>query len=886
MPDIDYVTFHYKNVVSSFPEVAGHFANVDFGQGTDITWYKNIPAPASFFIFNSKFDFMGGYDYLRNCGTVHVADHHISPGKKFFTWGCKEFGQAWQKNLTDSDGPYIEIMTGCYTDNQPDFSWLNPHETKTFEQFWYCLKDMPHTKNANIHGAVSLEIAGDTVDLAFNVTREHHQARVILKNRKQPVFEQSIDITPANPWHDSVQLDTKINPEDLSVELADEEGQPIICYSPCKPYFSEQEAPAAHKPSASPAEIASNEQLYLEGLHLEQYRHPTLDPEPYYEEGLRRDPLDARCNQAMGLRAFRRGDYAMACHYFAQGITRMTARNPNPYDSECYYYLGVALSRSKNKTAEAIQALKKAAWTYPCRAAALDLAAQLQVRDGKWEDALRDAEAGLVCNMENLHLRFIKSAVLRRLGRIQEAEDLSCRTMQLDPLDYGARFEYYLSLRAGRHDDEAGRVLEELRRIMGTKSTSWLELSGDYLEAGLYQEAKQVMAWSPESPMKYYYQGYLAEQTGDKNLALTAYHQAETISMDYCFPARDLDMTILETAVQSDIKGANAAYYLGLLYYARKNVQPAIACWEEATQRNAGLHAAHRCLALAYQDKRQDQISALSEMELAFAQNPDSRYLFELIQLYKVTGRSPEFRLDLLNRYPELVSERDDLYTECIRLHNLANQPDQAAQMLQNHTFHPYEGGEGVLINQHILTWILSGRKMLEQGDPARALAYFLKALDYPEHYHEGRKLYPRESHVQYAIATACQALNDAKAAQAWLGKAAAAKPELDEATFYAGLALRSLGKGFEAQEIFHTMIRLADEGLEAVDQFPYFTGFPMGLPFEQNITRINQAKFHLARLYGYAGLGWQHEVQEERKELARWTDNLVWADIIMETIK
>jgi hypothetical protein len=55
-----------------------------------------------------------------------VADRHVSPGKKFFTWGTDDFAKAWQSNLTDADGPYIEIMTGCYTDNQPDFAWLQP----------------------------------------------------------------------------------------------------------------------------------------------------------------------------------------------------------------------------------------------------------------------------------------------------------------------------------------------------------------------------------------------------------------------------------------------------------------------------------------------------------------------------------------------------------------------------------------------------------------------------------------------------------------------------------------------------------------------------------------------------------------------------------------
>ena len=53
---------------------------------------------------------------------MHVADHHVSPGKKQWTWGNREFGYAWDRKLTDADGPYIELMAGVYTDNQPDFS--------------------------------------------------------------------------------------------------------------------------------------------------------------------------------------------------------------------------------------------------------------------------------------------------------------------------------------------------------------------------------------------------------------------------------------------------------------------------------------------------------------------------------------------------------------------------------------------------------------------------------------------------------------------------------------------------------------------------------------------------------------------------------------------
>ena len=67
-----------------------------------------------------------------------MADHHIAPGKKQWTWGCGEFGKAWDLALTDEDGPYIELMTGCFTDNQPDFTWIHPGDQE-FQTVFYAL---------------------------------------------------------------------------------------------------------------------------------------------------------------------------------------------------------------------------------------------------------------------------------------------------------------------------------------------------------------------------------------------------------------------------------------------------------------------------------------------------------------------------------------------------------------------------------------------------------------------------------------------------------------------------------------------------------------------------------------------------------------------------
>jgi hypothetical protein len=125
-PDVYAVMDHGKRDVSSFPIATGVYYKYDYAPGTDISRYKNIPVPTSYMAYHSDFDFVGCYDHSQQAGMMHVANHHVVPGKKQWTWGNGDFGQAWDRQLTDEDGPYIELMCGAFTDNQPDFSWIQP----------------------------------------------------------------------------------------------------------------------------------------------------------------------------------------------------------------------------------------------------------------------------------------------------------------------------------------------------------------------------------------------------------------------------------------------------------------------------------------------------------------------------------------------------------------------------------------------------------------------------------------------------------------------------------------------------------------------------------------------------------------------------------------
>ena len=98
--DVNAVFDHGKRDVSKYPIATGVYYKMDYSAGVDISRYKNIPVPTSYMAIKSKYDFVGGYENDTRAGVLHVANHHISPGKKQWTWGNGDFGLAWDRNLS------------------------------------------------------------------------------------------------------------------------------------------------------------------------------------------------------------------------------------------------------------------------------------------------------------------------------------------------------------------------------------------------------------------------------------------------------------------------------------------------------------------------------------------------------------------------------------------------------------------------------------------------------------------------------------------------------------------------------------------------------------------------------------------------------------------
>jgi len=891
-PDVTAVFDHGKRDVSRFPIATGTYYKMDYSAGVDISRYKNIPVPTSYMAYKSDYNFVGGYDHGVQAGLLHVANHHISPGKKQWTWGNGEFGQAWDRHLTDEDGPYIELMTGVYTDNQPDFSWLAPYEEKSFKQYFMPYKNIGVVKNASIEAAVNLEVdeAGRTAVVQAYATSVCEGAVVELKGRRRTYLSETALLSPTSTFKSVVKLDEDDRPHDLTVAVRAADGRELISYRPAAPNV--ERVPEAAKPLPNPRELATNERLYLAGLHLEQYRHATYEPEAYYEEGLTRDPGDIRINVAYGSLLLRRGRFAEAERHFREAVKSLTWRNPNPYDSEAYYQLGVAL-KLQGRFKEAFAAFYKSVWSAAWQDSGYFSLAQLACRRGDYAEALELADRSLVRNARNYKARHLRAALLRKLGRPAAALAYAEETLALDVADFGALSERHLALKAQGDRAGADRALAELARLLRGDVHNYISLAADYADCGLFDEGIEVLeryapASAPEAaaagiyPMAHYALAYLHEQAGHPEQAAERRRAGRAASPDYCFPNSLFDLQVLESALAADPRDDRAHYYLGNWLYDKKRPEDAIARWEASRAIRAEFPTVHRNLALAYYNKRGDAPAALASLEKAFACGPDdARVLYELDQLYKKLGRPAAERLERLTKRMGLVEKRDDLYVEYVTLLNRLGRHEEAAAALAARKFHPWEGGEGKVTGQYVLAHVELGKRALQEGRAEQAVALLERALVYPDNLGEGKLAGAQENHIYYYLGCAHEALGRPERAAECFAAASHGLQEPSSAMFYndqppdmifyQGLAWLKRGDEREAKRRFHKLVDYADEHQFDEVTIDYFAvSLPDFLVFEDDMNRRNLIHCLYMRGLGLLGLGRREQAREQLEEALR----------------
>jgi tetratricopeptide (TPR) repeat protein len=648
----------------------------------------------------------------------------------------------------------------------------------------------------------------------------------------------------------------------------------------------EAEIPAPATPARPPEEIESVEELYLNGLHLEQYRHATYAPEPYYLEALRRDPGDSRCNNAMGLLLYRRGKFAEAEEYFRRAIRRLTLRNPNPYDGEPFYNLGLAL-KMQAKYAEAYDAFYKAVWNAAWQDAGYFELARLSSRQGNFSLALEELERCLSRNIRHHQARQLKIALLRHLSRIDEARQEVARSLDQDPMEYGALWEDFLL------DGKAG--YEQITRPTPPVD---IDLALDYAQAGLYGDAAQLLARQADrDALAAYTLGWVFMQAGQEQEAGGAFRRAASLPCDTCFPNRLEDVLILEIAQRFNPQDARAPYALGNFWYAHRRYEEAIAAWETSSQLDGTFPTVYRNLGLAYFNKRHNPDRALACFEKAFALDPtDARVYFELDQLYKQLNRTPAERLDAMQKHMDLVEQRDDLTIEYVTLLNLCGRSDEACQVLMGRNFHPWEGGEGKVTGQYVTSLVERAKIILESGETEQAIDLLMQAQVYPPNLGEGKLYGAQENHIFYYLGCAYEQMGDLDTARKWFTQASTglsdpASPmyyndQPPDMIFYQGLALQKLDRLDEARNIFQKLVDYGNTHLNDQVTMDYFAvSLPDFLVFDVDLNQRNRLHCHYMLGLGYLGLGDQNAAREHLEVVLAGDANHLGATIHLRMI-
>lgn len=167
---------------------------------------------------------------------------------------------------------------------------------------------------------------------------------------------------------------------------------------------------------------------------------------------------------------------------------------------------------------------------------------------------------------------------------------------------------------------------------------------------------------------------------------------------------------------------------LGHMHYHLRRRDEAIADWRLAVARGSKDPVVLRNLGLAAVNHLGDDSEGQHWYERAIAEAPtDPQLLYEYDQLLKRRLVEPKHRLEVLLRetMSGMVDARDDLTVELLELLNLAGRFDQVRQRLLARRFHPWEGGEGLVLRQWATSALGLARAARRSGrfDEARGFA-------------------------------------------------------------------------------------------------------------------------------------------------------------------
>ena len=840
-----------KEEVELLPSQRSKYAD-DISGLMDLSWWRNYTIESrSIFAMDPDNNWLAGMDHKRNIGTAHVSNRHITVGKKFFLWGNFPEAHVWDTVLTDHDGPYLELMVGCWSDNQPDYSWIAPYETRRVKQFWFPVKGIGGVKNVTVDGAVNVDRRGkEELLVGFHSTRALKDCTVTLFRGREPVVvEKGVAIDPNTPWCRVLKVAADAADQEFTAAIADAAGKVFLSYTPVGPDPHDPLPPKVENPK-EPKEYTSAELAYEVGLRLDQFHNGILDPEPYYNRALELDPDYTRANLAMGLRRLKNGMYAEAKPYLEKAVKRATQNHTRALDAEPEYYLALCcLGLGEEKRAEDL--FWRCTWRASVKKEALFELVRLCCRDGRYREAhdlLEFQLLQLAAGEAKVHT--LHAYIHRQLGDCPDAvaahranwkafaAKWQREAFRCDPLEYWGECEETF-----REGGDGAAALAKAEKNRGLKAQQLMECVADYFGIGAWDEvlalceaalakAKTERSYRTEgalplsetlaacdsyrSPMFGYFRAYamarLSKSADEVSKALT---EAGMMSTDYCFPSRLEELAVLKWAADGQSYGdkaalANTHYYLAEILWNMDQKDAAKASWQSAVALNPKHALALRCLGFAIAHPgtyftNTGVPSGIASREAydyyirSLEADPENfRTLDEAGKLAEKLKLPARELLALMLKYRTATDKYDPCILRLAYCYNAVGEYAKAHEILTTRRFHVWEGADGLLA-PFVESCVGLGRQAMEAKDYGKALKYFEESTTYPSNLQAGR---PGDAGTEpksrYFMAQCKKALGDEAGYKAELENSLKGWIHAGEMDYWRVKALRELGRGNE----------------------------------------------------------------------------------------
>ncbi len=737
-PDVETINFHYMVEFARWPVLNQVYQSHDYTHGEDLSWWNAAKQPVSFFVYKSDQDFLGGIDHGKKAGVVFIGDHQIFKGKKIWNWGKNEQQRIWDTKLTDSDGPYAELMVGFYSDNQPDYNFVAPFETKYGTLYMSGIKNLNGIKEANKDLILNLELQDKKALIEINATSVQNRVKVILTAKEEVLLEEQADISPEKPYQKLVPISESVNYEDLKITVVSDDDNELISWQ--KQPEKNEPFPDVYEDPLDPKEIKTNDDLFFAGLKIEQFGNTNFDYMKYYEEALARDPYDVKVNTQIGLVYLKRGYYEKAEEHLKRAVEKTTGNHKKAQDATSLYYLGVCYM-NQGKTKEALDMLYRSTWAYAWTSAGYTLVAKLESSLNNWEKAQDAVIRACNANTQNIEALTTKTIVFRHSINLKEAVLSAKEALKVDPLSFVAINEMRLLSADISTGKTASEWMSYLLERMRDEPYNFIEAATRYSQMGLYSEAAEIMSFAAESdnpelnqfPMVYYSLGMYLALSGNSDKAEQALKKASNLSIDHCFPYGEESIKALEFAISKNSNDATACYLLG---NALCNFKPekSVEYWEMASKKMDKEAIVYRNIAYAEANYMKNMPKALDNIYKAISLAPkETRYYSEANMYMSYAGMTLQQLQDFYTQHQSLVAGNVDLQLLGVKINNMSGQYDKAIEIMGKMEYHEEEGSK---FNPHVLWFnanLAKGIELMNNKKFADAEKSLLKAMEFPE---------------------------------------------------------------------------------------------------------------------------------------------------------